>query len=167
VKFSVCPSIFLNSREYLPLGVNEGVNIPRRGQSSPLGANFNPGRKPCCLKLASVFTALPYPFFSRSATPLTSKFIDTTTIPAKPGEGCPRCGGSVFHAEQMFSKGKTYHKVRSLANCFLTMYCPIRWPDAISRPRSSKANTILTYHIRRKGMLANIKNNHSTYVGIL
>lgn len=45
------------------------------------------------------------------ATPLTSKFIDTTTIQAKPGEGCPRCGGSVFHAEQMFSKGKTYHKV--------------------------------------------------------
>ena len=28
------------------------------------------------------------------------------------GEGCPRCAGSVFHAEQMFSKGKTYHKVR-------------------------------------------------------
>jgi hypothetical protein len=38
VKFSVRPSIFLNSRECSPLGVNEGVNIPLRGHISPLGA---------------------------------------------------------------------------------------------------------------------------------
>jgi hypothetical protein len=30
VKFSVCPSILLNSRECSPLGVNEGRNIPPR-----------------------------------------------------------------------------------------------------------------------------------------
>jgi hypothetical protein len=38
VKFSVCPSILLNGRKCSPLGVNEGVNISPRGQSSPLGA---------------------------------------------------------------------------------------------------------------------------------
>jgi hypothetical protein len=38
VKFSVRPPILLNSRECSPLGVNEGVNIPPRGQISPLGA---------------------------------------------------------------------------------------------------------------------------------
>jgi hypothetical protein len=40
VKFSVRPSILLNSRECSSLGpgVNEGVNIPPRGQITPLGA---------------------------------------------------------------------------------------------------------------------------------
>jgi hypothetical protein len=38
VKFSVRPSIFLNSRECSSLGANEGVNIPTRGHISPLGA---------------------------------------------------------------------------------------------------------------------------------
>jgi hypothetical protein len=32
VKFSVRPSILLNNRECSPLEVNEGVNIPPRGQ---------------------------------------------------------------------------------------------------------------------------------------
>jgi hypothetical protein len=36
VKFSVCTSILLNIRECSPLGVNKGVNIPPRGQISPL-----------------------------------------------------------------------------------------------------------------------------------
>jgi hypothetical protein len=35
---SVCPFIFLNSSEYSPLRVKEGVNIPPRDQSLPLGA---------------------------------------------------------------------------------------------------------------------------------
>jgi hypothetical protein len=35
VKFSVCPSIFLNSRECSPLGVNKGVNIAPGGQVHP------------------------------------------------------------------------------------------------------------------------------------
>jgi hypothetical protein len=38
---SVCPSILLNSIVWSPLGVNDGVNIPPRGQSSPLGANHD------------------------------------------------------------------------------------------------------------------------------
>jgi hypothetical protein len=37
VKFSVHPSILLHCRECSPLRVNEGVNIPPRGQISPLG----------------------------------------------------------------------------------------------------------------------------------
>jgi hypothetical protein len=45
VKFSVHPSIFLNSRERSPLGVNEGVNIPPRGPISPLGAKFPLGAR--------------------------------------------------------------------------------------------------------------------------
>jgi hypothetical protein len=36
--FSARPSILLNSREYSPLVVNEGVNIPPREKISPLGA---------------------------------------------------------------------------------------------------------------------------------
>jgi hypothetical protein len=39
VKFSIRPSILLNSGECPLLGVNEGVNIPSRGQISPLEAN--------------------------------------------------------------------------------------------------------------------------------
>jgi hypothetical protein len=39
VKFSVRPSILLNSRVFTP-GVNEGVNIHPREQISPLGAKF-------------------------------------------------------------------------------------------------------------------------------
>jgi hypothetical protein len=39
VKFFVCPSILLNNKECLPLGVNKGVvNFTPRGQISPLGA---------------------------------------------------------------------------------------------------------------------------------
>lgn len=30
---------------------------------------------------------------------------DTTSIKAPPGEGCPRCGGMVFAAEQQLAKG--------------------------------------------------------------
>jgi hypothetical protein len=42
---SVCPFVFLQRRAYSPVGVNEGVNISPRGQSSPLGANFIPRGK--------------------------------------------------------------------------------------------------------------------------
>ncbi|XP_043227681.1 muscle LIM protein Mlp84B-like isoform X2 [Amphibalanus amphitrite] len=40
---------------------------------------------------------------------------DTTTIKASPGQGCPRCGGAVFAAEMMLSKGREWHK--SCFNC--------------------------------------------------
>ncbi|KAK3893964.1 hypothetical protein Pcinc_002244, partial [Petrolisthes cinctipes] len=36
--------------------------------------------------------------------------IDTTSIPAAPGEGCLRCGGKVFIAEEKLSRGKKWHK---------------------------------------------------------
>ena len=32
--------------------------------------------------------------------------IDTKSIKAPEGTGCPHCGGSVFAAEQMLSKGR-------------------------------------------------------------
>jgi hypothetical protein len=38
VKFSVRPSILLNRSVCSTMGVNEGMNIPPRGQLSPLGA---------------------------------------------------------------------------------------------------------------------------------
>lgn len=38
---------------------------------------------------------------STSRAPVT----DTSSIMAKPGQGCPRCGGVVFAAEQMLAKG--------------------------------------------------------------
>ncbi|KAK7601538.1 hypothetical protein V9T40_008979 [Parthenolecanium corni] len=40
---------------------------------------------------------------------------DTTSIKAKSGEGCPRCGGKVFAAEQQLAKGTVWHK--SCFNC--------------------------------------------------
>lgn len=39
------------------------------------------------------------------AAPKTT-VIDTAIIQAKPGQGCPRCGGVVFAAEQVLSKGR-------------------------------------------------------------
>jgi hypothetical protein len=35
---------------------------------------------------------------------------DTASIKAPEGEGCPRCGGAVFAAEMMLSKGREWHK---------------------------------------------------------
>jgi len=55
---------------------------------------------------------------STNTVPSTAKFIDTSAIQAPPGKGCPRCGGQVFHAEQMFSKGNIYHK-----KCFSCYAC--------------------------------------------
>jgi len=56
---------------------------------------------------------------SVESVPATSKFIDTAIIPAEEGgPGCPRCGGKVFHAEQMFSRTQVYHKACfSCGNC--------------------------------------------------
>ena len=62
-------------------------------------------------------------YFSQESMPSSAKYIDTTTIMARGADGgCPRCGGEVFHAEQMFSKDKRYHKV---------MYIVIRYKDNI------------------------------------
>ena len=37
---------------------------------------------------------------------------------APDGEGCPRCGGYVYHADQIFSKGRAWHK-----ECFKCSTC--------------------------------------------
>uniref|UniRef100_A0A1B6JUH0 LIM zinc-binding domain-containing protein n=2 Tax=Homalodisca liturata TaxID=320908 RepID=A0A1B6JUH0_9HEMI len=43
---------------------------------------------------------------------------DTTSIKAAPGQGCPRCGGAVFAAEQQLAKGTMWHK-----KCFNCCQC--------------------------------------------
>ncbi|XP_037967706.1 muscle LIM protein Mlp84B isoform X1 [Plutella xylostella] len=43
---------------------------------------------------------------------------DTTSIPAPKGQGCPRCGGMVFAAEQQLAKGTMWHKI-----CFNCAEC--------------------------------------------
>ncbi|XP_070504932.1 muscle LIM protein Mlp84B-like [Chironomus tepperi] len=43
---------------------------------------------------------------------------DTTIIKAPEGQGCPRCGGAVFAAEQMLAKGTMWHK-----KCFNCSEC--------------------------------------------
>lgn len=44
--------------------------------------------------------------------------IDTTSIKAPPGQGCPRCGGMVFAAEQVLAKGREWHR-----KCFKCRDC--------------------------------------------
>ena len=39
--------------------------------------------------------------------------IDTTTIKAPEGQGCPRCGGVVFDAEKQLAKGSVSRKLLS------------------------------------------------------
>ena len=56
--------------------------------------------------------------FSQESVPTTAKFVDLSIIKAQPGKGCPRCGGEVFHAEQMFSRDRKYHK-----KCFTCHSC--------------------------------------------
>lgn len=43
---------------------------------------------------------------------------DTTSIKAPAGQGCPRCGGAVFAAEQQLAKGTMWHK-----KCFNCSEC--------------------------------------------
>lgn len=43
---------------------------------------------------------------------------DTASIMAAPGQGCPRCGGAVFMAELMLSKGREWHR-----KCFKCKDC--------------------------------------------
>jgi hypothetical protein len=46
---------------------------------------------------------MTYRNVSTSRAPIIDS--STTSIKAKPGEGCPRCGGVVFAAEQVLAKG--------------------------------------------------------------
>ncbi len=47
--------------------------------------------------------------FSETHAPRTT-VSDTASIKAPEGEGCPRCGGAVFAAEMMLSRGREWHK---------------------------------------------------------
>ncbi|XP_065158126.1 muscle LIM protein Mlp84B-like isoform X1 [Atheta coriaria] len=44
--------------------------------------------------------------------------IDTAKIKAPPGQGCPRCGGVVFAAEEVLAKGRPWHR-----KCFKCKDC--------------------------------------------
>lgn len=46
------------------------------------------------------------------------KHSDTDKIKAPEGQGCPKCGGYVYHADQIHSKGFVYHK-----ECFKCFAC--------------------------------------------
>lgn len=62
----------------------------------------------------------PHPYFvlsSETHAPRTT-VADTASIKAPPGQGCPRCGGAVFAAEQMLSKGREWHR-----KCFKCKDC--------------------------------------------
>ncbi|XP_065226105.1 muscle LIM protein Mlp84B isoform X1 [Planococcus citri] len=54
---------------------------------------------------------------SSVAAPRTT-VIDTARIKAKPGEGCPRCGGAVFAAELVLAKSREWHR-----KCFKCRDC--------------------------------------------
>jgi LIM domain len=55
--------------------------------------------------------------FSETHAPKTT-VSDTASIKAPPGQGCPRCGGAVFAAELMLSKGREWHR-----KCFKCKDC--------------------------------------------
>ena len=59
------------------------------------------------LMLNFLITHSVYP--SETHAPKTT-VADTASIKAPEGEGCPRCGGAVFAAEMMLSKGREWHK---------------------------------------------------------
>ncbi|XP_018023251.1 uncharacterized protein LOC108679169 isoform X3 [Hyalella azteca] len=44
--------------------------------------------------------------------------LDVSKIRAKDGEGCPRCGGKVFMAEEMHARGRSFHK-----RCYNCCHC--------------------------------------------
>jgi hypothetical protein len=57
-------------------------------------------------------------WFDSGVSANTWQVTNTTSIRAKDGEGCPRCGGAVFAAEQMLAKGRPWHK-----GCFKCKAC--------------------------------------------
>jgi hypothetical protein len=57
VKFSVRPSILLNRSVCSTMGVNEGMNIPPRGQLSPLGARGEVKNGPLVAQNSAIVSA--------------------------------------------------------------------------------------------------------------
>lgn len=59
--------------------------------------------------------------FRDSQAPRTT-LVDTAKIMAPPGQGCPRCGGAVYAAEQKLAKGSMWHKkCFNCADCSKTL----------------------------------------------
>ena len=44
--------------------------------------------------------------------------MDVSKIKAAGGEGCPRCGGKVFMAEEIHARGRSFHK-----RCYNCCHC--------------------------------------------
>lgn len=59
----------------------------------------------------------PFSLNSETHAPRTT-VADTASIQAPAGQGCPRCGGAVFAAEQQLAKGTVWHK-----KCFKCKDC--------------------------------------------
>lgn len=74
----------------------------------------------CAFAFAEILSAVfPHCDFrlNREAAPKTT-VIDTAIIKAAPGQGCPRCGGVVFAAEEVLAKGRQWHR-----KCFKCKDC--------------------------------------------
>lgn len=67
-----------------------------------------------------VFNLMICELFREDQISQSRPFADpsTTTIKAAPGQGCPRCGGTVFAAEQQLAKGTMWHQ-----KCFNCAEC--------------------------------------------
>jgi len=72
--------------------------------------------------------------------------INTTSIKAQPGSGCPRCGGAVFAAEMMLSKGREWHK-----SCFSCCDCKRPLDSTIACDGPDKDIYCKTDYARRFG----------------
>ena len=44
------------------------------------------------------------------SNPAPNVYAETSKIVSIDGKGCPRCGGAVFHAEEIFESGRCYHR---------------------------------------------------------
>lgn len=53
---------------------------------------------------------------------------DTTSIKAPEGEGCPRCGGKVFAAEQQLAKSAVSLYTRFIVNHNIYVYIKLIFP---------------------------------------
>lgn len=62
----------------------------------------------CWTRLLTLYSK--YYLINSDMAPKVGGAIDTAKIQAQPGHGCPRCGGVVFAAEMVLSKGREWHR---------------------------------------------------------
>ncbi|CAG7785974.1 unnamed protein product [Allacma fusca] len=70
---------------------------------------------------------------------------DTASILAPEGEGCPRCGGKVYAAEECLSKGRSWHR-----NCFKCCICKMNL-DSINACDADKEVFCRTCYAKKYG----------------